>query len=1009
MKPVATKLLLLSVAISALLGAVPRCAGQQSVDRSGPIFFVGLVGEHPSADRKVLLRWYSASGEIPFTAFSLYRKPGAPHDPGSFSKLAITGKLRNIPLIRSIFERPGEEEIFEDILDVLNAMSDVEITKNTYVQRLLEMLGSEDCCQETCDACTARAALLAESNYGVAIVQGLGYLDIVPSGTYTYELRTTTGQVQDDLLIGRITIDASTITRLPPPEKCEEVEIGGIRGDRKVFLRWDISPDLADKMPLNFGFNVYRYNGFPAAGDTFHSLEMTGLLTKVNRLPIMLNSKENKERPEEEQYDFVDDNLSFDAAGRLGTHFNIGDQLTYWVAARDLLGRHGIPTDPVRVIVQDRRAPAIPRGLRAIEERIGSNRRIVLEWNSNADGDTVAYRLYRYKYYHHFGRPGPFDEDEDGDGTPEYTYTIPEGLIAAVPEPTSATAAYRDTQVGLPDDEGRAYWYCVAAVDAAGNRSPLSVPVRGVLFDRNAPDPPKTIQICTIRYKCDATFRKEKVTSIKDKTVVVFNIERLDQGISATRVVRRDEDKAKPSLLFQGDFGNANVINVTDTVRIKSESINDDLTYYFSFKTPLGDWCGPFELPADLRNELIQRNDSQVEIRVQVRLRPEKVCRDATLPGRVPHDPVAGGGVTPLEVTVTLTDDAVGASLYRSVGCTDYHRVASQRAEEGASTVTLVDSLRPGSTAAICYGVRLFDENNNLSGMTYLESLIIFAGDETVSPSIDTMTAAGSEASPEVRIRWFGPQEGMSGYRIYFATGGFAKVGQFGEIGKSIIGSATGVSSIHPLDSLSYSQTTGIWTAQLSHIDDSGSHSLETNTAYRIWVDGVDLLGNTIEGKNTKLFTWTIEETIEERLTWPVRPLPEKTTGLPISTKIPDADYVIRGVALQITDPDWSVYQEVNPLEILVVNTPFLVYRKRVDISDQPYVQIGPLIREIQTDGAGLIHDPFIRAFGVAAYYMDYIGLVHKGWYQYVVVELDDRGELSLVRSPTDPVMVDFE
>ena len=131
--------------------------------------------------------------------------------------------------------------------------------------------------------------------------------------------------------------------------------------------------------------------------------------------------------------------------------------------------------------------------------------------------------------------------------------------------------------------------------------------------------------------------------------------------------------------------------------------------------------------------------------------------------------------------------------------------------------------------------------------------------------------------------------------------------------------------------------------------------------------------------------------------------------ALPVHTTIPDADGVTRGIAIQISDPGHSQFDEVNPLEILVVNTPFIVYRKRTDLSGQPFVQIGPLIDEIHTDRSGNARDPFIRDYSVAAYYMDYVGLVKGASYQYVVVELDDEGELANVYGPSSGVTVTFD
>ena len=735
----------------------------------------------------------------------------------------------------------------------------------------------------------------------------------------------------------------------------------------------------------------------------FDSLMSAGLLTRVNRLPVMLGGSTVEERGEDERYDFMDDNLTFDRIERQGTQFAAGDRLSYWIAARDLLGQNGAPTNPIDVVVQDRKAPPIPRGLKTIEERVGDDRRIQLQWDSNADGDTVVYDIYRYRYYHHAGRPGPpFDDDA------EFSYTVTEGFITAVAEPLSATVSYRDMEISVADDEGRAYWYCVAAVDAAGNRSPLSPPVRGVLYDRYAPDPPSEIQLCTYRYECEAAFNEEKKEANTGSVEVVFNVERMDNRIVEARVVKLGA--GKPDVLFHGPFGSDTVKTVTDTIRLDSASIEDDTKYVFAFRTSLGEWCGPFELPRELMNGMLQSKSTRHTIRVRAFLHVKQICVDGLTPDRVPHDPYAeGGGNTPLEITVTLTDDAVGAILYRALDCEEFQRVTTVRADEGDTTVTLVDTLRPGSVAVMCYGIRLFDENQNMSGMEYLGAHVIFEGDDTVQPVIDSVTALGTAASPEARVKWFGPVEGVAGYRLHFATGTIAKAGALGLAGIPVLGSATGVTSVYPIDELSYQESTGIWSVRIATLDDVGSMPLETNTAYRVWVEAIDDLGSTIEGRDTRRFTWSDEEAEEERLLWPVRPLPDQTDGPAVYVDRSDADGVIRGIAVELTDPALSGNKEINPLEIMKVETPFIVYRQRTDISNQPFVQIGPLIEKIETDASGNIQDPFILRWGSAAYYMDYVGLVHGAKYRYVIIELDESGELSLVRGPTLETEVTFE
>ena len=104
---------------------------------------------------------------------------------------------------------------------------------------------------------------LANVNWGAAIVMGIAYVDPVGSGIHTYELHAVGESGDDSMVLGRIAIDADSVTTLPPPENLVEADIPGPRGDRTIFLRWENSASLMERLPLSFGYDVYRLDGSP--------------------------------------------------------------------------------------------------------------------------------------------------------------------------------------------------------------------------------------------------------------------------------------------------------------------------------------------------------------------------------------------------------------------------------------------------------------------------------------------------------------------------------------------------------------------------------------------------------------------------------------------------------------------------------------------------------------------------------------------------------------------------
>lgn len=984
------KSVIISAAVVLLLHSVVTRA-QISPPTGEKVFFAGVVGQSPSGGNRVLLRWYPMEGELPFDEFTVYRKPGNASAPNSgYQLITRVGKIRNINTVRSLFEQPGSEQILADVQDVLSEITGETITNENYAQELIEIL------EGGCESCGFQTVVFAQVNWGVAIVEGMGYVDPVGSGINTYELHAVDSEGNDSAIIGQITIDADSVTELPPPSNATEVLIPGAEGDRTVFLKWTIPPALRAVLPLAFGFNLYRYHGTANTAEEFFALLDTGQLTLVNDRPVVILSPTPEGEDPNEVYFFSDDGRTIGETDLVGERFQPGTQLTYWVTARDLFGQRGRPSDPVQVIVRDQLLPEVPRNPRTKIVRSSGQRRILLQWDRNSD-DTTKYNIYRFRNFSHAGLPGPF-APVDG---------LTEGLVAGVPQSITGTVEWLD--LGL--DEGvhanKAVFYTVSAVDLWDNESGQSPPVRGVIFDTTPPIPPRVECVERTEVRCfgQATLLGYQFLEVGDH-LIAFLIDEPPPEITRF-VISRTVDSGSPETVYDGPYA--------PSPESGQQIIEDSFpppgspTWTFEIYTQAG-LCGSFSTDRTVGGVFGSR-PIRAQISVAFSIQRFITCDDDSV-GRRPHHPVVGGSLNPVRVVVTKTDlESVGAILYRAHDCENYEPIDEKRF--GIDTeLELTDFFNPNSSSIACYAVRTFDENYNLSPFAYLQTQIVFVGHGLgLLPAVQKCAATGDEIVPLIRVDWFGPKAGIAGYAIRFVT----------DEGDEALDPTMDPPSqpLPPMESrwllseLFYNEGTSTFSTEVRFLDDDSNTPVTPDVPYRIKVIALDAHLNEIPSANEKIFAWTQQPIPPEILQWPIRGLPHHSPfPSPIGFEFdPDPnDGQLGGVLIPV-----GIFppNDRRPIEDrLFVPLPFVIYRQRVDIPDQPWMQISPLFEFIATDPTGLeIQDPYFYHLVVSdnisiLYYVDNAGLVERASYRYQIIIYSESGELQHVLGPSQRALV---
>jgi len=344
--------------------------------------------------------------------------------------------------------------------------------------------------------------MLRNTNYGIAIVDGLAHLDasVALGVRYAYELWGLDESNIPVERLGKVWANAGENTSLPPPQALTVVSVDedvdgdgsidkGSYGDGKIYLRWQPKPGLEaedrETLPAGFGFDVLRdargavpCPPLPGAG-----------AVRVNERPVIPMPAAASPSPGVSplpDFFFVDANTNPDV-----TPIVKGTRYCYWLVARDLLGQRGGMSDPVEACVPDLRRP---RQVRDVETEIVPEG-IRISWTQNAsdpvtlDGgtryidDTDKYHVYRFTDFSELLQP------------PNPLRRVPECTNL----PNTATSCV-DTMADLV--VGRIYWYAVTAVDTAVcarpvNESPFSAPTRGVIYDTTAPT------IGQVQFFCD--------------------------------------------------------------------------------------------------------------------------------------------------------------------------------------------------------------------------------------------------------------------------------------------------------------------------------------------------------------------------------------------------------------------------------------------------------------------------------------------------------------------------
>ncbi len=376
-------------------------------------------------------------------------------------------------------------------------------------------------------------------------------------------------------------------------------------------------------------------------------------------------------------------------------------------------------------------------------------------WGTDTDGDLW---------------PDEIEEDEDTDpcDPDEFPDDSPPSERVAVIDQTDTNfqnaLADRHVQMVYVDTDlddtmlDKVFYYRVMARDSSGNLSPMSAPIRGVLYDRTQPEASASLSVLD----CSSFFAAHEDTTEYVQASEVLTL--VDTTGKAGRFTLFRDCQSSTHMIYDEavlsgymDNGMA-MINAEDIPASQCGTEGCDggttLGYYVVFKDTNGfamaqsDTFSITSLCSDYNGAVVLDGKCiwNTPLPGAVADGAIKVCADLSLgqTARVYHE--IAGKMSPIR-TIAYAPDAENDDL----SCEEISDMAGLTASD------------------LCLGVRVFSENHVGSGMAYLNCLTVADADASPPPAplvqgVFSKETQGEE--PYFELRWSAPSQGMAGFIV---------------------------------------------------------------------------------------------------------------------------------------------------------------------------------------------------------------------------------------------------
>ncbi len=742
------------------------------------------------ADAWAYLLWQPSSPEIlPGETYAIYRKSGPASSAAAYTRESVTTietDRRVLTGILSRAERLGENlsELTEALQGLHGGMGAMD-TANLLSSVLRNAIDDPKV--------LGRLYVLARQHPAVAMAMGNAYGAPLPTaGTYTFEIRVFTPATEtDEYVVGRVTV-SGVPSRLPAPTHVFTFSEDNERGNLNIKVRWSEPDALRLRSLEQYGFNVYRVENGTAKANGWAGVTSPVLPTpeqleaavgdntnpqirRANDLPILagerLSPTEATDAGDSTTYFFADDNGRF-AQANPGSPLSDGDKYYYFVTARDILGRDGLISAGSLAQVHDRKPPHAPKGLRVTNEfaEVAGLRRqfLRLTWEApeeeNEGAGLGSYAVYRWSSDREIAAKSMVITA----GVPAAANVI--GTVSHVPGTTKYQ--FDDSGAGSPGagDEGKTFWYTVRAKDKSisGNHSGNSAPAFGVLRDHEGPAaptgfvqltcnlprvlvPPATSTFSAVPSQATGTPRLAEciLNQARGLEWAEF-VDETGTVLARTGFVRSGPNQmtARYEWIRQDDAGGpgGDVEKIGCRVGMASGRVSNIV-----FTNNL-DASPGYGIRADFQARIERTMDVA-----------GGDCGDG-------HDPGSDLQKNSICGQLVPSADSREFRLYRSVDGADLTLIQTGSFAAGTVSVDFCDSELPIGPVTVCYYAQTLDANGNASALERIACVPLSSCDNLEVPTLLPLEAAGTAATPLMRVTWFGSPHGLTRFELYVSA-----------------------------------------------------------------------------------------------------------------------------------------------------------------------------------------------------------------------------------------------
>lgn len=862
-------------------------------------------------------------------SLEVFGKPGQPTSASAFTRRGRMAFQTNVSVLEALLDSLPDELIdaalLEDRLDGLfgSLLPAGDLSLAMKVSGILQIA-------QTDPAVFRRLTFFSRAHPFVGIAMGTGASFPLTTPVTTFELRNAAGE--NAVVEARVTLDLNNPPTIPKPGPPVHVVDQSASGHLNAKIRWGIPDPLARKTALTYGFNLYRLEKAFAESAGYHTTPptpaaMTALLTSnpdevalVNQVPVMpvanFSPAEAADLIADPDTAFITDDRGV-MLDNATTSFDDGEAFYYFGAARDILGRPGTISDGTLVTICDRMRPQPP--VRTRVEHIHNGSASVADflrvsWEAPTDGDAPDfYYVYRW-------------ENPDQMLQAAHPFVPADYRISGVipHDPSTTRYSFDDDGAGAPKlvaggyrttgDDGKTYWYSVRAVKntACGPLySGNSSPAWGVLRDRIGPGAAGASSVVATRSYPEVTHQDSYSRSPlpgenpddyegPGPFKLRLSVTRLDPRIDGAILYRFEPDT--PDGIKLTKLGQKVFSTGDDVLEVRLDAPADFFT---------GDNEGFIAVARDAKGRIdydvaydFELSNPDNGIVIEMPFEADVIQKTTTVTGggvgdEPVHDSIDedSGDTNPVEVTFDPSNDAREYKLYKRIDGGPMLLVDQGEVEDPAIDITIEDEALPANSSQVCYFVQYFDEHGNPSPLADLGCIQTTSKVDLPMPILARPEKAGTEADPEVTLRWFSETEGVERFYLYIDNGDTdVPVDYSPELSPVLIRNLTVVSATPTLPTFgaerlpggsSFSgSAVGFVPYQTGRVGGNFGDPTEPNQfeitlnvasgrEYRFYVVSVSPAGDTSSPSNIEPFIWSpAPDAVGPLVPWPARSLP---------------------------------------------------------------------------------------------------------------------------------------